>query len=344
MTEGLERITAPQSRALTRRQLMQRMGLSGGGLLALGSSGLLQSGSALAAVAQPTNGIVVVALDLNGRTTTVRSFEGGYARADVASQQAGTDQPINYFVSGYQFEDIVLKIGFDMAPPLFAWINESLGGANSMRSGAFIFSDTQRGEWKRLEFSNAIITEVLLPTCDARLAEQTSSVTIRLSAEATRWTAGSGQLVMGEFGKTVKAPVIFRLNISGLESSTAFVSKIEGWGVKRSLAPDTVGRNTRARSVATTEVLPVKLLLPENRSGPFYSWFETLVVKRVGNVGELTGLLEWLASDMTVIASVQLRNLGIVSYAPQPITSGTNTAPQVMVELYCERLSLSFPP
>jgi hypothetical protein len=339
MTEGLEKITAPESRALTRRQLMQRMGLSGGGLLALGSSGLLQSGTALAAVAQPTNGTISVALDLNGVLNDVRSFEGGYAHADLATRAIGTDLT-DTFVSNVGYDDIVIKVGLDVAPSLAAWITESLANPNAMRSGAFSFSDSLRGEWKRLEFSNALITEIALPDCDASVA-QPPLMTMRLTPEATRWTGGSGQ-PLSLLSKALKLNGNFRLDIGPLGGATRFVSKIQGIGIKRKLAPDQVGNaGPPIRRVGSAEITHIMLWLPENRAAVFYSWFDAFVVKRTAT-GELTGLLEWLSPDMTkVVASVQLQNLGIVRYAPEPIVAGTNTEPQVMVELYSERLSLS---
>jgi hypothetical protein len=342
MTEGLERITAPQSRALTRRQLMQRLGLSGGGLLALGSIGLLQSGSALAAVAMPTNGTISVALDLNGVMTDVRSFEGGDARADLATRTVGTDLT-DTLVSNYGYDDIVIKVGLDVAPPLALWIKESLTNPNAMRSGAFSFSDSLRGEWKRLEFLNAFITEIALPDCDASVAQQ-PLMTIRLAPEATRWAAGSGQPTISS-AKALRLNGNFRLDIGPLSSAMKFVSKIQGVGIKRKVTSENPGIYGRAvKHPAQTETTRITLWLPEHRAAVFYSWFDAFVVKRTAT-GELTGVLEWLATDMqTVVASAQLQNLGIVQYAPEPVLAGTNNVPQVMVEMYFERLSLSWPP
>jgi hypothetical protein len=338
MTEGLERITAPQSRALTRRQLVQRMGLTGGGLLALGSAGLLQSASALAA-AVPTNGTLSVALDLNGVLTDVRSFEGGYARADLVTTTIGPNLSETH-VAAYGYDDMVIKVGLDVAPPLAAWIKESMTNPNAVRNGTFVFSDSLRGEWKRLEFLNAFIAEIALPDCDASIAGQ-PLMTIRLTPEATRWAAGSGQPL--NLLSKMKLNGNFRLDIGPVSSAMKFVSKIQGVGIKRKVTSEQVGIGRAiVKHPAQTEVMPIMLWLPENRAGVFYSWFDALVVKRTAT-GELAGVLEWLSPDMTkVVASVQLQNLGIVRYAPEPIVAGTNTEPQVMVEMYCERLAISF--
>jgi hypothetical protein len=332
----------------SRRTLMQRMGLSGSGLLVLGSSGLLQPSSVLAAISQGNLAFGgTVALELDGATTWVRAFEGGNAVADVLAEQVGAEQMLARRPGAVNYEDMLLKLPLEVAPTFASWIQESLSKGPTARSGAMVFFDINRVEWKRLEFSNAIISEIALPTCDAGVS-QSPQLTVRLTPEATRWLGGSTTAAPLAIGKSLKASPNFRLNIKGLEGATQFVSKIEGIGVKRLTQSGAVGQlKLKQLQVGALDVQPIKLALAESKAAPFYSWFESFVIKGRGATGEdeRPGLVEWLsATGGTVVASVQLQNLGIVRYAPEPYnSSGADKAPSVQVELYCERLTVSLP-
>jgi hypothetical protein len=247
--------------------------------------------------------------------------------------------PIAKRLGATRYEDIVLKVPLSVAPTFSAWINESLLKGPTTRSGAIVYSDFNRIERKRLTFSNALISEIVLPNCDASAVKTAPQMTIRLTPEAIRLQGGSGKSTQAAIGAATKIASNFRLNIQGLESATPFVTKIEGLGVKRMTQAGVVGQmKYKQLQSGPLDVQPVRILLPENQAAPYYSWFETFVIKGGGasGEGERQGLLEWLTPDLTtVVASVQLQNLGIFSYAPEPYSSE--------VELYCERLSMSLP-
>ncbi len=333
------------SEKVSRRTVMQRMGWAGGGLWALGSSGLLQPGTALAAFQPVSTG--TVALELDGGITWVNAFEGGNAVADVLAEARGPDVPTAKRLGGYRYEDLVLKVPLDGSTTFTSWISESLGKGSTTRSGAIVFLDLAQVEWKRLEFSNAIISEVALPNCDAG-GKDPMLMTIRLTPEATRWSGGSGKSAQTASARlpTRVTTSAFRLNIQGLEAATPFVSKIEGLGVKRVTQAGAVGQRTpKQLQGAALDAQPITLILPESRAALFYNWFESFVIKGSGatGAGERPGLLEWLTPNLsTVVASVQLQNLGIVRYAPVPFVSGTSdkTSP-IQVELYCEQMTFA---
>ena len=60
------------------------------------------------------------------------------------------------------------------------------------------------------------------------------------------------------------------------------------------------------------------------------------------NGAERAGLLEWLDPTLTtVMASVQLAGLGIVRYAPDPITGSSEKSALVHIDMYCESFNLT---
>lgn len=344
MKDNSEKPTDSQIATLTRRSLVRRLGVTGGGLWALGSSGLMQPSTALAALVSSSIAAGPVALEVDGALTDLRAVEGGNAIADVLAEAGPPELPIAKRLGATNYEDIVLKVPLGVAPTFAAWISESLAKGPTTRSGAIVYSDFNRIERKRLAFSNAIISEIALPTCEASV-KAPPQMTVRLTPEATRLQGGSGKSTQGAIGTATKIASNFRLNIQGLESAAPFVSKIEGMGVKRMTQTGVVGQmKFKQLQSAALDVQPIRIYLPENQAAPFYSWFESFVIKGGGATGEgeRQGLLEWLAGDLTtVLASVQLQNLGIFHYAPEPYTSNIENTARVLVELYCERLSVS---
>ena len=336
----------PRRTTVTRRALVQRIGATGSGLWVLGSAGLLQPDTTLAALVTQAYSAGLVSLEVDGGLTALRAVEGGNVGADVLADAGPPDQPIGKRLGANRVDDIVLKMPFDVAPGLASWISETLGKGPTTRSGAIVYTDVNLTERKRMSFSNAIISEVALPVCDVLTAKTAPQITLRLTPEATQLQGGSGKPLQGSIGGLGKAAGgIFRLNIQGLESATVFVSKIEGLGAKRVTAASMIGQiRGKQMQVGALDVQPIRIQLPENRAAPFYSWFESFVIKGTGAAGvdERPGLLEWLSPNLlTVVASVQLQNLGIFGYAPDPYTGGADTVPKVQIDLYCERLSLS---
>jgi hypothetical protein len=85
----------------------------------------------------------------------------------------------------------------------------------------------------------------------------------------------------------------------------------------------------------------VSVILPEADAGPFYQWFDDLVMKAKPG-SERSGLLEWVDRSMKVVASVQLGGLGIIRYAPEPVSLGPSQkiGGMVQVDLYCETMKV----
>jgi hypothetical protein len=145
---------------------------------------------------------------------------------------------------------------------------------------------------------------------------------------------------------TKQKPILssnFRFNVQGLESSCARIASVEGVGARRTASGPQPGQE-KFRQSSMPSVLncsTIRILLPEMDAGPFYAWFDEMVIK--GNpLAERGGLFEWLDPTMkNVLASVQLGGLGIVRYEPDPVASGgERRLGQVQVDMYCETIDL----
>ncbi len=338
----------PNDSGLSRRDLFRTAGLVAGGAMLLGLPKFVGGLSTEAQAAErPSFSAGALFLELDGQPAgLIRSVEGGAAFASVLAQAPGPDGIPRKRPGPVQFEDIVIQVPLgDESKPLADWIIEALTNTPALRNGAIAYTDVNFNEVKRLEFFNTLLTEVALPVADAR--EKTpASLTLRLTPQSIRLTGGSGKPVKASVG-TKSIPVLagnFRFNVQGLENACGRISKVESITAKRAVLRAETGqfRDSQKQSVTPFDYSNVGIFLPENDSGPFYAWFDEMVLKGKADA-ERAGLLEWLDPTFkTVLASVQLGGLGIIRYAPEPVKPGSaERTGLVRVEVYCETFKLA---
>jgi hypothetical protein len=323
------------SKTLSRRDVLRTVGLSAGGLL-------LMEPFATAAITPGMAGGPIF-LELDGTLTPLQSVEGGNGFADVVAERLGVN-PQPKRPGTLHFEELVLQLQFRATAPLAAWIADASGKGQMRRSGAIVYADYNRIEWKRLEFTNAAITEISLPPCDAAEGKGAMIMTLRIAPEFSRWTGGSGKNLAAPMGsKAVANGTNFRLLLKGFEAANAYVSRVEGLGLKRQpLTADLAAY--RGKDLPPFDVTPLKIKLRESSAGPYYGWFENVVLNGNNEApdAERTGRIEWLDTTLTqVIASADLINLGITRYAPDKVSQNTSSAALVEVNFYCENLGLT---
>jgi T4-like virus tail tube protein gp19 len=340
MSDSEEIVIARPVDGLSRRDLIRAVGLSAGGM-ALGLS-TLGGGSTAQAAVQSTSG-VRVALELDGTVTLLKAAEGGNAFADVVLEPPTGDGVQRKRAGFVKFDDLVLQLPFVLSQPLASWINGTLAKAPSARNGALVYLNYDGNELKRLEFFNAVMTEVTLPALDVA-ARDPVYLTIRLAPESTRLVGPAAKAIaVASLKSAVVLPNAFRLNIQGLEGASPWISKVGALTAKRALVPGDAGQKLKERQFAALDCSLLTITVAESNAGLFYAWFNDFAVNGNNAPGtERAGRLEWLAGTAKVVAAfADLSNLGIVRYALVPIASGADTIASVQVDMYCESFSLT---
>lgn len=276
----------------------------------------------------------------------VKSAEGGFARADVVQEKLGPSQFPKKHLANLKYADIVMQCDPSLPEPLLNWITASLAMTYARKNGAIITADVDMKERSRLEFFNALISELTIPACDAATKDP-GTLTLKLSPEYTRPVAGKGSVLPASLGgaKQQKAwlPGNFRLQIQGLETACTRINKIEALTIKQRITENTVGElRDYQKEPASLEFPNLVITLPETDAGPFYQWFDDFVVK--GNAGddkERPGFLELLSPDMkTVLLRVNFSHLGIFSFSPMRREANADSIARVKVEMYCEQITI----
>jgi hypothetical protein len=131
------------------------------------------------------------ALELDG------SVVGYVDGVQVATSDTGflvDKQGLSRDIAALHAAPITFEVGADMGKPMYDWIKASLdrGGAGARKSGAIIFADYNYKELSRLEFTNALLTEVAFPALDAA-SQKAATMTVTIQPESSSRTFPRGK-------------------------------------------------------------------------------------------------------------------------------------------------------
>jgi hypothetical protein len=283
----------------------------------------------------------IYALELEGQMTdTLKTAEGGFPRSEVITDLSGSTPFANKHIGPPRYQDVTVQCTLPASKPLSDWINATLAMNQMRKSGAIITANFERKEQSRLQFNNALITEIGFPASDGS-SKEAAFLTVKLAPEHTTPLAGTGAVIGLPATKTQKAfiPSNFRLTINGIDCSK--VNKIESFTIKQSTQTDPAGtRRDFAKVPGKLEFPNLVVNVPEAFAGSFYAWFQDMVIN--GNAGENNeriGTLEWLDPTLkNTVLTVTFHHLGIFGFTPE---TGGDGIRRVKVEMYCEQITLA---
>ncbi len=212
------------------------------------------------------------ALEIDGQFAGwIESVEGGRATSGVESGRAGLEQKGG--PGGVKYEDIRVNCGAEMSRNFYQWIQASLEGRLSRTNGAVIACDYSYKERSRMEWSNAVITEVGFPACDAS-SRDAGMMSVTFSPESIReqTSPGGGRAyaAAGRGSQKKWMPANFRLQIDGLEAACTRVNKIEAIVVGQGRSKGYEARGMAGGLQASNLVVT----LPEADAAAFIKWHE----------------------------------------------------------------------
>jgi hypothetical protein len=276
-------------------------------------------------------------LELDGRLAGVVSgFKGGNAVADVIEFSSGDDLISSKSLGDIHYEEIVIVTGFAMDAILWDWVAHMLDGTPVRMDGAIVFADVNLNVVRRLEFHNALLTEVAFPELDAS-DQDVAHLTIKFRPEWTEQMAGSGKLA-DSFLTRQKAWLTsnFRIEVGSLACQR--VNKIEALTIKQKVT------EFREGGERTVQLVPGKLEVPNVvltfsviDGSSWEPFFDDFVIH--GNNGadkELGGILQFLGPDLSILASLHFLHVGIFRLAPEEADPSTAGAARLQADLYVE--------
>ena len=278
----------------------------------------------------------------------VNAVEGGLAFGDVV-KVAGEDFFFKKHIGNPGFRDIRLEVGEDLDKSFYNSIALALQGQHVSLNGAILGVDFNNNVVSRLEFQQALITEVGFPALDAT-SKDSARLSIVLSPEHTvlnRKTSGKVSVGKGPSSQKKWLTSNFRFSIDGID--TKKVSKIDELTIK--LPRPSIGDNTEclhcdnfAPSDPSKIDFPHVVVTMGEPAETVYDWFEEFVIDGNNDDSkEKGGTLEYLASDLkTPLFTLKFRNLGIFELMPVMVAGG-DTLPRLLAAMYCESMELMVP-
>ncbi len=289
-------------------------------------------------------------MDLGGQFAGwISSIEGGHASADVVVEKNGADMIQRKHLAGVKYEEITVNCGTAMSKAFYSWIQASLDRKHTRNDGAIITADYNQNEVGRLNFFQALITEVGFPACDAA-SKDAAKMSVKFSPEYTRYKAGGGGKISGGAYTTDQAkqkkwmPSNFRLKIDGLDTPCKNINKIEALTIKQKVVEDPVGEHRDYQKVpASVEYPNLVVTFSEAFADDVYKWHEDFVIN--GNNGqdkEKGGSLEFLTPDLkTTLFTLTFAGLGIFKATPEKVEAGSENPRRLKAEMYCEQITFA---
>jgi phage tail-like protein len=286
------------------------------------------------------------ALDLDGKFAGwIKSVEGGYATADVIVEKVATDLIWHKHIAGVKYDDITLSCGTAMSKAFYEWLQASVDHqAKRITSGAIIAADYNFKETGRLNFFNALITEVGFPALDAA-SKDAASMSLKFAVETTRQLTATGSPIKGDLGTGQQkkwTPANFRLAVDGLEDACKWVNKVEALTVKQKVVDNPLGEfRDFQKEPAHIEFPNLVITVAESHADKFYQWHEDFVIKgNCDQTKEKGGSLTYLASDSkTELFTINFTGLGIFSAKSEKSESASENIKRVKFEMYAEQLT-----
>jgi phage tail-like protein len=279
-------------------------------------------------------------LELDGvKVGWLKSVEGGGVTAEVMKQTLGPSYFERKQLGAIKYEDITIQIGFSMSKAIYDWIAASWLMNYQRKNGAIVACDYKLDAKSRLEFFNALITEVSIPAADGA-SKNPGFITIKLAPEYTRVVKASGKVggALTPAQQKVWLPSNFRVEIDGLDATK--VTKIDAFTVKQQI----VQKDPRdyLKEPGKLEIPNLKITLSQIAAQSWYDWHEDFVIK--GNSfedKEKSGQLVFLSPDLkSELLTIKFFNLGIFKLTDDKATA-TDQIPRVSADLYVERMELS---
>src|SRR5262245_16788903 len=284
-------------------------------------------------------------LELDGKVVGfLQAAEGGEVFGEIVEEPAGPDGVVRKSISRALFAPIKIAFGTGMAKELYDWLSSVLAHKPTAKSGAIVFLDFNFKERRRIEFEDALITEIVFPALDVG-SKDTAKMTVTLEAAKTRFSdAFSGGSFSGFGTKTQKKWSVsnFRFKITGLENACDRVIRIDA--IKITQPVSNVGDvRIPVRTPGVLGIPSLVLEVAEKDSEDFRDWLSDFVIKGAASqTDERSGSIELLDQSLKdALFTVVLSQIGIVSVRSLRSENGAGVIARATVELYCEEMAFS---
>jgi len=283
--------------------------------------------------------------EINGKHALYcKEVSGGDPEADIATHDLGPDNFQSKQVANIKYNAFKAKFGIAQGGPLNDWIKQSFAKSFAYQDGSVTAADFDYNATHRIDFSNALITTVTVPTLDGA-GKDAAYLDIEWEAQEIKHSKGSGK-VTGEASTKQKSwtPSMFSFSLSGLEDVCKRVSKIDSFSWKQGVTRDSIG-STRMGTLHPTKVTvpELKISFTASDAGPWEDWAKSWFIDGKCEHGDhKTGAITFLSPDMkSEIGTIELDGVGLKKLTRPPMTANKEEIARYTVEVYVEHMKFN---
>ena len=218
--------------------------------------------------------------------------------------------------------------------PLLEWALSLARGNPLATDGAALVLDANRKVQRRVEWSDGLITELLLPTLDAS-SKEGFSLNLRWQPSSVSYAKPSAERLVLPVSKR-KPILLSNFRVVGLPFDASFVTQVALPTVTGKLVTEQTGQQRLpSRHYSVIDLGELRLELAARSRDEALAWVQKLVADgRIADSEYLTLQIELLDPALkTVLATLTLAGCGLLRYEEDPIGTSTETV---------QRFALSF--
>lgn len=282
------------------------------------------------------------ALDVGGYNVGfLKKFSGMAMEADIVANDLGPDNVQKKHVSNIKWTAGKATVGIGMGKGMYDWIKQSFDKAYEPKNGWLESGDFNYKAQTRLDFEDALITEVTVPKLDGS-SKDAAYFDVTFEPERVRWAKGGGNDIRSKVGPKQKAWLCsnFRVEIGSLPCSR--VASVDSFTWKCAIAADQIGIHREpTKHPAKVTVPDLKLSVSMADHMPWAdaarSWF---VDGMHEENNEMDGRIVFLGPDMKKeLGEITLMNVGFKKFSKDDLEANSEKIARFSVELYVEKMA-----
>jgi T4-like virus tail tube protein gp19 len=281
------------------------------------------------------------ALDVGGYNVGfLKKFSGMAMEADIVANDLGPDNVQKKHVSNIKWTAGKATVGIGMGKGMYDWIKQSFDKAYEPKNGWLESGDFNYKAQTRLDFEDALITEVTVPKLDGS-SKDAAYFDITFEPERVRWAKGGGNDIRSKVGPKQKAWLCsnFRVEIGGLPCDR--IATVDSFTWKCAVATDMVG------IFVENSKHPAKVTVPDIKLGISYAdhqaWADAAKKWFIDGdrreEHEMTGSITFLGPNMKdELGRIDLLNVGFKKFSDEDAEANSEKIKRFNVELYVEKM------
>jgi hypothetical protein len=285
------------------------------------------------------------ALDVGGYNVGfLKKFSGMAMEADIVANDLGPDNQQKKHVSNIKWTAGKATVGIGMGKGMYDWIKQSFDKSYSMKNGWLVSGDFNYKAQTRLDFEDALITEVTIPKLDGS-SKDAAYFDITIEPERVRWAKGGGEDIRANVGPKQKAWLFsnFRVEIGdGKVLPCSRIASVDSFTWKCAIAADQIGINrepTKHPAKVTVPDLKLSISMADHQpwADAARKWF---VDGHHEENDETTGRIVFLGPDMKKeLGEINLERVGFKKFSKDDLEANSEKIARFSVELYVEKMT-----